>query len=181
MFNVLKNSVLTGKKFQNLGNNKFRYQYKCCVPIQEVNCNKFWKNPDQWPSPESQHSRLCPPYNQTCKEGATCGGTRDTPDSVCLKNQRTQKTRFVKVGQIPQMDPASMQRAEDVLLRGGKTNYYQLCKYWLTNPDPSKTWKNQDPDAKKCTSFCQNYIVYNPTSFKGRRSRTEIEGFPLGK
>jgi hypothetical protein len=175
-----KGTIMSGMKLQKFGSGNFNYQYKCCVPINEVNCNKFWRNPDLWPSPNSQHTKQCKSWTN-CTEGKTCGGTRDTPDFVCIKNQKTGRNSYMKVGDIPRLDPASMQRAEDVLLRGSNTNYYQLCKHWLNNPNPSKTWKNKDPDARKCTSFCQNYIVYNPTSFRGRQSRTEIEGFPLWK
>ena len=174
-------TVLTGKKLVDLGWNNFKYNFKCCAPITEVNCNAFWRNPEKWPAPDEQHDNNCPLLLRNCKEGKTCGGTRETPDNICIKDQGSNTTRFIKVGDIPKLDPASMQRAEDTLLRGSNTNYYQLCKYWLNNNNPSKTWQSNEPNARKCTSFCQNYIVYNPNSFKGRKSRTEIEGFPLWK
>lgn len=181
-------SLLNSVNLETNGD-QFRYAFNCCVPINNVNCNAFYNKPQLWKTPDEQHVNNCPFWTgKKCLVGQTCGGTRETPDYVCLdvnvkKNNGRQVNgkQWIKVGEIPKLDSASIQKAEETLLRGTNTNYYQLCKYWLNNENPSKTWQNEDPDAKKCTTFCKNYIVYNPKSFKGRQSRTEIEGFPLWK
>ena len=120
--------------------------------------------------------------------GSTCGGTSETPDYVCINDDKrgVGSRKWIAVGDIPRMDNATRRSAQDALLNGAKTdgsgvNYYQLCKWWMNNNTPEKTWKNMDIEKKRCTNFCQNYMVRNPKAFRNRKNRTEIEGRPLWK